>query len=317
MTTSGFETKRLSGMDVELLVVPDRIADETLQRALARDVAKGLRVRLRRGVYVDKPLWELLDPLEQHLVAMRALDAVSARRPVFSVWSAAALLGLPTMARREVSRPHVTVVSAGSRGATGVRAHVLPLEPSEVIEHRGLLTTTAVRTVLDIAALAAFEHGVAVADAALHDGLTEVTALSAAASAAPDRRGAARIAKVIDFADGATESPGESISRVTMARIGVPKPVLQQVFRDRSGFAGRVDFWFPKQRAAGEMDGKSKYVDPEMNGGDPAEAVYKEKVREDRVRALDVRFARWGWTEARSPLLLGRRLAAVGVLPEP
>ena len=307
---------RISGHDVDLLVVPERILDVATQRALSRDVQRGLRVRVRHGVYVDRPVWELLEPIEQHLVAMRALDAVSDRRPVFSHWSAAVLLGLPIRTGGEIARPHVIVPAAGSRGATGVAPHVLPLASPEVIEVRGLRCTGLVRTVIDLAAAAPFEYGVAVADQALRMAPGIAAPLAAAAGAAGARRGAARIARVVDFADGASESPGESISRVTMARIGVPKPVLQQVFRDGRGFVARTDFWFPKQRSVGEMDGKGKYLDADLNGGDPAAVVYREKVREDRVRALDVRVARWGWVEARSVPLLAARLAAVGVLPE-
>ncbi len=309
------EPARLSGMDVELLVVSERLLDSSIQRALSRDVQRGRRMRIRRGVYIEPSTWELLEPIERHLVAMRAFDAVAERRPVFSHWSAAVLLGLPTLARHDPARPHVIVDGVGGRGATGVYAHVLPLEGDEVTEHRGLLCTDPVRTVVDVAASALFEYGVAVADAVLHEDPALAPALLAAAEAARSRRGSARVAGVVAFADPASESPGESISRVTMARLGVPKPVLQQVFTDRSGFIARTDFWFPKERTAGEMDGKGKYVDPAMNGGDPGNVVYREKVREDRVRALDVRFARWGWVEARSTLLLGRKLAAAGVLP--
>jgi hypothetical protein len=87
------------------------------------------------------------------------------------------------------------------------------------------------------------------------------------------------------------------------------------VFRDAQGFAGRTDFWFPKQRVIGEMDGRSKYVDPRLNGGDAARAVYDEKVREDRLRALAHGFVRWDWATATSPALLAAKLARVGVLP--
>lgn len=100
-----------------------------------------------------------------------------------------------------------------------------------------------------------------------------------------------------------------------MHRIGLPTPVLQHEFFDADGFVARVDFWFPDAGAVGEMDGRAQYLDPAMNRGDAARVVYEEKLREDRVRALGVRVARWGWPEAGSTTLLGRRLAAVGVLP--
>jgi hypothetical protein len=100
-----------------------------------------------------------------------------------------------------------------------------------------------------------------------------------------------------------------------MHRLGLPAPVLQHTFFDDDGFVARVDFWFPDAGAVGEVDGRAKYVDPAMNKGDPALVVYREKVREDRIRALGPRVARWGWREAGSVTLLSRRLAAVGVLP--
>jgi hypothetical protein len=247
---------------------------------------------------------------------MRALDAVSIVRPVFSHWSAAVLLGLPMPPGENLTRPHVTVSSSGSRGAAGVAAHVQPISPSEVLERRGLLCTDVIRTVIDVASASPFADGVIVADAALHAGPGIAPHLLAASEAAVDRRASARIASVVAFADGASESPGESVSRVTMARLGVPRPVLQHVFRDRRGFAARSDFWFPEQRVAGEMDGRAKYLDPTMNGGDASKIVYLEKVREDRVRALGVRVVRWGWSEAGSARLLGPLLAAAGVVPD-
>jgi hypothetical protein len=64
------------------------------------------------------------------------------------------------------------------------------------------------------------------------------------------------------------------------------------------------------------MDGRGKYLDPAMNGGDAARAVYAEKLREDRVRALGVGVVRWGWSEAGSARLLGPLLAAAGVVPD-
>jgi hypothetical protein len=269
---------------------------------------------VRRGVYVERGAFDALDVTDRHLISMHALDAVSAVRPVFSHWSAAVLLGLPLPPGALLSRPHVTVAAAGSRGATGVAAHVQRMLPSEVLERQGLLCTDAVRTVVDVAAFAPFAGGVIVADAALHEQPSLAPLLLAARDAARERRASSRIAAVVGFADGSSESPGESLSRVTMERLGLPRPVLQHVFRDRRGFAARVDFWFPDQRVAGEMDGRAKYLDPSMNGGDPAKALYEEKVREDRVRALGVRVVRWGWSEAGSVRLLGARLAEAGVV---
>jgi hypothetical protein len=305
----------MRGAELELVVVRQHWEDSTQLRALGRDVERGSRVRVRRGVYADAGQFAGLAPAERHLVQLRALDSVSAQRPVFSHWSAVVLHGLPFLVDR-TAQVHTSVPLAGQRGIRGVHAHLFELGDEDVVERFGLLCTGLARTVVDVAGLAPFDEGVVVADAALRGGLVGSSeALRAAFDRAKPRRAAMRIGSVLDFADARSESPGESLSRVTMRRLGLPAPELQHPFYDADGLAGRVDFWFPRVRAAGEMDGRQKYLDPAMNGGDAAHVVYAEKLREDRIRALGVVVVRWGWAEARSAASLGRRLAAVGVLP--
>jgi hypothetical protein len=303
----------VNGWDLELAVVRQGLTNDAERRALARDVERGLKVRLRRGVYASAEEVELLDSAGRAVVHMRALDAVSPERPVFSHWSAVVLHGLPFLVERTSV---VEVTDPGrSRAVDGTRLHIIALTDSDVAEVGGLLCTSPARTVIDVAGGAAFGQGVAVADAALHARRVHLGDLDAARRRAGFRRSFKRIDDVLAFADEACESPGESLSRATMHRLGLPTPVLQHTIRDAGGFVARVDFYFPDQHAVGEMDGKAKYVDPKMNKGDPARVVYEEKLREDRVRALGLGVARWGWAEASNPLLLGRRLAAVGVVP--
>jgi hypothetical protein len=121
------------------------------------------------------------------------------------------------------------------------------------------------------------------------------------------------VERVLEFADARAESVGESVSRVTMAELGLPAPVLQHRFFDADGFIGTVDFWWPELGVIGEFDGRVKYFDPRMSRGDPAAVVYREKYREDRLRGLGPRVVRWGWPEAISAARLGPRLAAAGV----
>jgi hypothetical protein len=306
----------MRGTELELIVIPVHREDPARLRAPARDVERGLRVRVRRGVYVDAAEYAALASGERHVVNLRALDAVSRDRPVFSHWSALVLHGLPFLVDR-TSQVHTSVADPGRRGVVGVHAHLFEVADQDLVQRHGLLCTSLARTVVDVAGIAAFDEGVVVADAALHGGRAGGhEGLATALERARPRRAEPRISRVIGFADGASESPGESLSRVTMHRLRVPPPVLQHRLFDSDGLAARLDFWFPKVRVAGEMDGRQKYLDAAMNGGDPARVVYEEKLREDRVRALGVRVVRWGWVEARSPLLLGRRLAGAGVLPD-
>jgi hypothetical protein len=66
----------------------------------------------------------------------------------------------------------------------------------------------------------------------------------------------------------------------------------------------------------GESDGKAKYVDAAVRGGLSAEqAVYREKLREDRIRGLGLGIVRWGWADVENPDRLGRKLLAAGLRP--
>lgn len=106
--------------------------------------------------------------------------------------------------------------------------------------------------------------------------------------------------RVIAFANGLADGPGESRSRVRMARAGIPAPVLQQVVDDRYGrFVGQVDFWWPHAGVIGEYDGEVKYGRLFRPGQDPAEVVHREKLREDALRAQPgVRtVVRWTWQD--------------------
>jgi hypothetical protein len=298
---------------LELLIVRERTLDLE-RRALARDVERGLLVRVRPGVYVERTGFLALSLEGRHLVAMRALDAVAPEPPVFSHWSAAVLHGLPILGQH-LDRVHVTVEDPAQRGLVAVAGHVAPLEASEVVLVGTLRTTAVARTVADVARVSPFDAGVVIADGALHAGLP-VEELHERVAAAAGRRGWRRAQEVAAFARAEAESAAESRSRVTMMRIGVRPPVLQWKVFDRRGLAGRLDFGFPWLPAGGEVDGERKYRDAAMAPGGAADAVIAEKWREDRVRLEVPRLGRWGYVQAGSTVLLAPILARIGVLPE-
>ena len=268
---------------LELIVVRAGSHSGTERRALSRDVAQGRLHRLRQGVYADAGAWTGMDPEAKHILAMRALAAVSSVRPVFSHWSAAVALNLPVL-RARLQRVHVTTSDEALRGRTGVAGHDLPLSEEEVVLVGGLLVTGVARTVVDIAAAAPFEDGVMVADGALFAGLPRARLEEAVALIGP-RRALPRIEDVVAFAHPGAESANESRSRVTEYRLGVEPPELQHEIRDEQGFVASVDEWWEEQRAIGEADGARKYLDARLTKGDPGRVVHEEKKREDRARA--------------------------------
>jgi hypothetical protein len=190
-------------------------------------------------------------------------------------------------------------VAAGTRTEHGIRKHATA-DLSLGIEQRGQLALTNIsRTVVEVAADCSFLTAVGVADWALAQKRTTKADLRAMADRLRIKQGRRKIERVIEFADGRSGSPGESLSRVRMHEAGFPRPVLQQRFDDAEGLAGIVDFWWPEYQLIGEFDGVSKYVREELtHGKDITQIVLDEKWREDRLRALGLRVTRWGWSDA-------------------
>ncbi len=85
------------------------------------------------------------------------------------------------------------------------------------------------------------------------------------------------------FADGRSESVGESLCRVRMAEAGLPAPDPQFVLQVRGFGDVRVDFLLVAQRTIVEFDGRLKYGVRE--GADPDQAGLVSG-RRRRVRML-------------------------------
>ncbi len=286
-------------------------------------VRHGRLLRLRRGVYVDAAHWAGLDRHDRYRLLVTAAARQSPRPLVFARESAAALWRLPRLGAWPDKVHVVTERATGGRSNAAIARHGVGA-PFEYLEIDGHRVTTLSRTVVDIARSSPFAVAVATADAALRRrdhpaaGMPEaaVTASTLMAELAdvPLRHGRAKARAVIQFADGRADRPGESLSRVTIHVLELPKPELQAVLYGVSGRRYVVDFWWPEFDAIGEFDGRYKYTDPEfLQGRTPERAVYDEKLREDDLRAAHRGFARWDMRIAASPALLRDRLARAGV----
>ena len=270
--------------------------------------------RIRDGVSAREHELAELTVEQKHIVAMRALAATSSRDLLFSHWSAAVVLDIDVLSER-LGSLHLTFRDPGARGLEKVSSHVFAVRDEEIVEVKGLLLTGIGRTVVDIAGSGTFEDGVVAADSALRAGLPREL-LELAVDLAEIRRSSKRIAAVVAFANGDSGSAGESLSRVGMHRMGL-YPVLQRKHYDHRGYIGRSDFFFPGCGAVGEFDGRIKFTDPRFAPDGAGAALWNEKVREDRMRAVSTGFARWGWPETRTPRKLAPVLRAAGVRIDP
>jgi hypothetical protein len=187
---------------------------------------------------------------------------------------------------------------SGARCTPHLHLHAAALEPDEIVSVDGVLVTSMSRTLLDIARCLPFEQALIPVDAALHRHLVTADELARALDRAAHRRGNSAARQVLAFARPGAESPGETRSRVAIHRAGLPRPELQHEIRTASGlFLGQVDFWWEEFGVAGEFDGRVKYGRASMPGQDVGDAVFREKLREDAIRAEIRGMARWIWAE--------------------
>lgn len=267
-------------------------------------------VRVRPGVYAQRSAFEALSSRQRYAVRVHALLRL---RPdaVLCAESAAVLHGLPTFG--EPSELHVhDPRQRHSRRSGDVRVHS-SVDARQIEVVSGVRVTSLRDTVIDLARVLAPAQAVTVVDSAIspaQGGTLDLPALRTRSAELVARRGRARLAWTWDQADGRSESPAESVSRVVIGWLGFETPELQRRFAYER-HDDRVDFFFPSVGAIGESDGWLKYrlADPEQ----AAALLAEEKRREDRLRRHGHPFARWEPRDAWRAAPLREVLLAAGV----
>lgn len=282
-------------------------------RASGVEPTRGGWHQVRNGVWVTEHEWRGLTPEHRHAALVHATAHCLWRdEPVFALTSAAAVWGLPRIEPwPDAVRLLVDEPSRG-RGSPLVRPHVG--RDAETISVGGLRVTTPARTIVDLARTGTLQTAVAAADHALRHGLCSRAELLSEVDAVPPRvRGRNNAKLVAVLADPLSMSAGESLSRVQMFLLNLPRPQLQKEIRDDAGLIGYVDFGW--EGVVGEFDGKVKYRVPEgVDAKEATEALWREKQREDRLRR-QVGVVRWVWSVALDRHRLGAVLAAKGIRP--
>jgi hypothetical protein len=275
---------------------------------IARLRRRGTWTSLQRGAYVVGA--PALGRRARHLLVVRATLAGLRTPAVVSHASAAALHGLPLWGV-PLQQVHVTRrPPARTDSDTRLRSHAARLPDEDVVTVGATPVTGVARTVVDLARTLPFAPAVAVADAALRSGGITQADLRAVLETAAGSRGARAARRVVEAADGRSESVGESRSRAILIQLGLPLPDLQVEVRRADGvLVGRSDFGWRAQRLLGEFDGRVKYGRLLRPGQDPGDAVFAEKQREDAMRAENWGMVRWVWRDLDPPAAFGRRIA--------
>lgn len=322
--------KRITFSEAEALLRSREqiLATGVTERQLAALAGTGALLRLHRGWYVAAEDWsELWDEGRQLLRVIALARSTPGDGPIFVRESAGVLWDLP-LYRHDSDLVHTLIRgSRHSRTVAGVARHDIDVDEADVVERHGLLCTSLTRTVFDISRTMSLDASVCAADAALaqvsvrmHQQNPEEAALwreGIRSLERPGLRGIRRVRWVAEFADGRSQLPGESVSRLQLHRLGYDNIDLQIPVIGADGDQYFLDFGFLGARAFGEYDGEGKYLEADLRRADtPSDAVFAEKRREDDVRGVTGwGFARWGGMHIRTPDALGDRLAAFGIRP--
>lgn len=309
-----------------------------------REFRAGRLVRIRRGFYVSTTDWIRAHPSERFAWSTAAV-ARSVKGAVLCGQTAALASGLPTLrtpasvelattlpGRSGIRRSPLLVLGEDTTAKEVREKRSYPLRyclktAVEPVRQGEFRCTSLMQTAVDVMVSCSLSQALVVADGvarklhadgvlATESNLLAVTGIATGIAAHPFAAVRRRAALVAALASPLAESVGESYSRAAFEFLGFEQPLLQQVFSDGDGFIGRSDCWWPEQRVVGEFDGKGKYLDAALRGAVTVEeAVYREKLREDRVRGLGYGFVRWGWADVDNPDRLRRKLLAAGLRP--
>lgn len=271
---------------------------ELTNRQIQRLATSNELTRVRRGTYLTTSAWASLSVDDQVVLRISAVADALGPSAVISHTSAARLHGLPT-GQLQCDRPHATWPGSPGRGAsTNVVPHRSKLTDEDIVSVGGVRTTSVDRTLLDVARAGEVRLAVAMTDEALRRGLTSPIRLDRVGATIAGRPGAGRVRQVFAFADGRAESVGESITRVQLRQLGLPRPELQASIVGAHGeVIGRTDFLIAAHGTVIEFDGRMKYEKLLRVGESASDVVYREKQREDAIRATGLEVVRMIWRD--------------------
>ena len=201
------------------------------------------------------------------------------------------------------------------RSEPGVRKTAAGFRTASTQVADGLSVTSIERTALDVARTHSFAKAIGTLDWVLwrkRPGASKKALLIDELNHLNPRFGMRHLERCVEFSTSLSDSFGESKARAVIHLLGFEAPELQVEFFD---YHGRMesDFYWRSARKAAEFDGKSKYTRAEYTQGNPEGMVWREKKREDRLRAMEVGIARILTEHVETPVQLDRMLLNAGI----
>ncbi len=275
----------------------------------------GQVVAIRHGTYALSSTWKERSEVERHQARLRsALE----RADIGQVAShtSAAILHTAGHWGLDLSVVHLTHPRRRSeRRESGLAHHRADLPDEHVVDLGGVPCVVPARAAVELSTVADTERTLVVMDSLLREGRMTSDELDAMVLHARNWPGTLHTAIAANLASPLAGSVGESRLFYGLWRGGVPAPVRQHPVYDGSELVAVLDLWWPEHGVAGEFDGAVKYTRLLRPGETAADAVVREKVREDRVReVLDCRFIRYVWRDLDDQVrLVARTRRALGL----
>lgn len=220
--------------------------------------------RVRRVVF---GVYQRTDEPDTQESRARAVFLVARPFVVICDRTAAWLHGVDTFEYRELEvLPPVEawVLRDGSRlrraGCAGGRRDLVPVD---VVRIHDLRVTTPLRTALDLGSRLYRGDALAALDGFMRAHQLTTAELTASLPRYRGRRGVVQLRRLIALADGRSESPGESLTRLAMIEAGLPDPELQYWVCEGGEPVYRLDLAYPKHKVAIEYDGAAFHDSPE------------------------------------------------------
>jgi very-short-patch-repair endonuclease len=164
--------------------------------------------------------------------------------------------------KREPSRIHVSVPATANPRRRGVRTH--RRDAFEVTRKSRIPVTTPECTLIDLAATEPRDDLEAMVNQADILGLTNPDKLRLAAGVTRSRRGAPRLALILDVATFRfTRSRLERTFIPIAIRAGLPRPLTRQIVNGEE-----VDFYWPELKLVVETDGLTYHRTPQQQARD-------------------------------------------------
>jgi hypothetical protein len=278
---------RVAAMGRVVFLRSDLLAEGVSDKVIRSALRRRDWVRVRRGAYALTSVWESLDEVERHIATACAVVRKARTAVVLSHLTAAAIHGAD-MWDGDFSDVHLTRLDRkAGRAEAGVRQHRGRLRRKDIVAVGGLAVTAPTRTALDVSTTMDVEHALVVADSLCQKQLTTPEAMRRRYANMRHWPETLATELLLRLVDPAKQSAGETRSGYLIWKQGLPAPVCQYPIRDLAGrvFA-TVDFAWPEYGVYLEFDGKVKYSALLRDGETPADAVFREKKREDRIREL-------------------------------